>query len=116
MPAQYAPETSSCQADIYAVHNQTAQQVQWEAERHGIELKAAHWCEAQVQSAHREAAEAMIAAEVKSDSWYVSAADAGARSLAVCICVTYIAVEVLITVVPCAWAHVEAHSAKVSSL
>ncbi len=44
------------------------QQVQWEAERHSIELKAAQWCEEQVQAVRREAAEATAAAEAICDS------------------------------------------------
>ncbi len=47
---------------------QAHQQVQWEAEQHSNELKAAQWCEEQIQAVRREAAEATAAAEAICDS------------------------------------------------
>lgn len=47
---------------------QAHQQVQWEAERQSNELKAAQWCEEQIQAVRREAAEATAAAEAVCDS------------------------------------------------
>ena len=49
-------------------HLQAHQQVQSEAEQHSSELKAAEWCDQQIQAVRREAAEATAAAEAICDS------------------------------------------------
>ncbi|KAL0028177.1 hypothetical protein WJX77_012592 [Trebouxia sp. C0004] len=66
---QHAKQLSALQIQLKELkHLQAHQQVQWEAEQHSIELKAAQWCEEQVHAVRREAAEGAAAAEAICDS------------------------------------------------
>ena len=56
---------------MVACLSQAAQAQQWDAERRDIELKAAQWCEAEVQTVRHQAADTLAALEAKSDLWSV---------------------------------------------
>lgn len=50
---------------------QAVQAEQWKAERQDLELKAATWCQDQIQSVHKQAEQAVSAAESKCEIWCV---------------------------------------------
>ena len=48
---------------------QAAQADQWETERHDLELKAATWCQDQIQSVRIKADQAVAAARAERHEW-----------------------------------------------
>lgn len=51
---------------------QAAQVEQWTQDKHDLEVKAATWCQDQIQSVRREAEQAVAAVETKCDAWFVA--------------------------------------------
>ena len=48
---------------------QAVQADQWKTERQDLDMKAATWCQDQIQSVRKEAEQAVAAAESKCESW-----------------------------------------------
>lgn len=53
--------------------SQASERVKWDAEQHQLQLKAAEWCEQQIQLERHKAAEAVTAATQASRKWCVLA-------------------------------------------
>ena len=51
---------------------QAAETEQWRQDRHDLEVKAAIWCQDQVQSVRRESEQAVAAVQIKCDAWSVA--------------------------------------------
>lgn len=51
---------------------QAVQAEQWRQDMHDLEVKAATWCQDQVQSVHREKEQAVAAVQTKCDAWLVA--------------------------------------------
>ena len=51
---------------------QAAEAEHWRQDRHDLEVKAATWCQDQVQSARRELEQAVATVQIKCNAWSVA--------------------------------------------
>lgn len=77
---------------------QATQAQQWKQDMHDLELKAATWCQDQVQSVHREKEQAVAAVQTKCDAWLVATLASQCASV---VCVTLSCKTVLVDALAC---------------
>lgn len=77
---------------------QAAQAEQWRQDMHDLEVKAATWCQDQVQSVQREREQAVAAVQTKCDAWSVATPASQCASV---VCVTLSCKTVLVDALAC---------------